>query len=902
MRLTRKTITTTHLSMLLAFVFIVGSACAQGDQLRKENSEAPRWVKTIPAQSVRPGGEAVVVDLGAYYAGLAEVTGISSVVFESLDPVAAHVVSSPVDGKPTAVSLSATGETSARRFVAASLRFDDGTSDQAVIVVDCSSGPGVTFTFKPASGSPANVFVAGSFNGWNASADRLEGPDEQGVFTAKVSVTPGRHSYKLVVDGNWITDPANPDGEDDGFGGKNSILNVAGSESAKTIMLLPLGPEGGGSDSEEPPVISHDPLPDSSPWIEWLIPILIGKLGEEIGRQFEGSVFFFSDQTNTKDALEGEDLRPCLILAGNRLLRTPQSADDDNENENPECWFGSEGEEGTVVMLMHIEKIYAQSPDGIIRVMLQDDAGTWAEATIHGPPQPHMQPDWRGRTIYFALTDRFANGNPENDNPIDDVNLRASTNYAGGDWAGLRAKIEEGYFDELGVGALWISAPNMQVEAAEKESVEPGNYYSAYHGYWPASPTETNPHFGSMEELRALVTAAHEHDIYVLLDLVANHTHESHPWRTEHPEWYGSLALPGGGQNIRQYDAHPFTTWFDSFLPAFDFEASPAAVDALAENAVWWIKQTGIDGFRQDAVKHIQPLFWRALTRRMRDDIELPEARRLFQVGETISGRGTIMEFVSGEMLDGQFDFPLYWTLREALGSNAVGLDRLASEIQSSIDEYGPEALMSPLIGNHDVSRFMAFADGDLTPGDGQDEKIVGWDGAMTVNHGRAYDRLVLAQALTLTLPGCPMIYYGDEIGLTGAGDPDNRRPMRFGDELTDRERATLASVRELGRIRKASPALKYGNYQELMAETDTLAFARVSIGRGAEKDQTIVSIIHRGRATEGIEIDLPLNLAGATSAEILYPLGARYAEAGVDGSKLTVVVPGASAMIVELH
>ncbi len=863
--------------ILVGWLCIAAAACAQGDQLAGGPSDAaPHWIKTIPIQSVRPGGEAVVVDLGAYYAGLAGVTGIGSVIFESLDPVAADIVASPVDGKPTAVSLSGAGETSARRFVAAALRFDDGTSDEAVIVVDCSSGPGVVFTFKPASGSVANVFVAGSFNGWNASANRLAGPDEQGVFTAKVSITPGRHTYKLVVDGNWIADPANPDGEDDGYQGKNSILNVAGSESAKTIKLLPLFSMPPQSEEEES--LSNNWL-DFSDWV--------------------GLV---SDEIETQVTVEDEDIHPCLIMAGNRLLPTPQSAEDDNEDENPECWFGRDEGKTPEVILINVAKVHAQSPDGIIRVMLQDDAGTWAEATIHGPPQAHMQPDWRGRTIYFALTDRFANGDAANDNPIDDANLRASTNYAGGDWAGLRAKIEEGYFDELGVGALWISAPNLQVEVAEKESVAPGDFYSAYHGYWPASPTATNPHFGSMEELRALVEAAHEHDIYVLLDLVANHTHSSHPWRVEHPEWYGSLELPDGGQNIRQYDAHPFTTWFDSFLPAFDFEASPEAVDAVSENAIWWIKKTGIDGFRQDAVKHIQPLFWRALTRRMRDEVELGEGRRLFQVGETISSRGTIMEFVSGEMLDGQFDFPLYWTLREALGANSVGLDALAREIQTSVDEYGPEALMSPLVGNHDVSRFMAFADGDLVPGDGQDEKTVGWAGDMKVNLDRAYDRLALAQALALTLPGCPMIYYGDEIGLTGAGDPDNRRPMRFAGELTDRERKTLASVRELGRIRKASPALKYGNYQELLAATDTLAFARVSIGRGAQKDQTVVSIIHRGRATEGIEIDLPLNLSGAKSAEILYPLGTRYAEATVDGSKLAVVVPGASAMIVELH
>ena len=256
----------------------------------------------------------------------------------------------------------------------------------------------------------------------------------------------------------------------------------------------------------------------------------------------------------------------------------------------PSPWEGAQAPAGLVTVtqqgnrieLKGLKSLDEPGVDGVVRVMACEPvSGRWGQAALYRTPGRLMQPDWRGRALYFAMTDRFCDGNPANSTPIDDERLIPAANYHGGDWAGLRAKIREGYFDRLGVGAIWISAINAQPDWAEKESVPPGHYFSAYHGYWPLEPDRVNPRFGSMQELQDLVREAHEHDILVLLDLVTNHVHRDHPWHRQHPEWFGSLYLPDGTRNIRKFDVHPFTTWFDDFLPSFDYLAHPEATEAM---------------------------------------------------------------------------------------------------------------------------------------------------------------------------------------------------------------------------------------------------------------------------------------------------------------------------------
>ena len=263
-----------------------------------------------------------------------------------------------------------------------------------------------------------------------------------------------------------------------------------------------------------------------------------------------------------------------------------------------------------------------------------------------------------------------------------------------------------------------------------------------------------------------MVDAAHEREVKILADLVLKHVHIENPLRTERPELFGKLTLSDGTQNLRRWDDNPFTTWFEPFLPAFDFR-NPETVDFLLEDAAYWISNYGLDGYRLDAVKHIRPDFWWRFRTHLRDQ---------FEAAIILSGDlpkpGRYFAFVGPNMLDGQFDFPLYDTLMECFALDTAGFVELEAALQASESVYGRSTRMSPLFGNHDKPRFMAYADGDLPDPDEADEEEVGWSKQLRVDNPEAYKKLKLAMTFLMSIDGVPMLYYGDEIGMTGAGIP----------------------------------------------------------------------------------------------------------------------------------
>ncbi len=170
---------------------------------------------------------------------------------------------------------------------------------------------------------------------------------------------------------------------------------------------------------------------------------------------------------------------------------------------------------------------------------------------------------WQDAIIYYALTDRFHDGNQENNAPVQHPEVKPPANFHGGDWKGIEQKIREGYFRELGINTLWIAPLNQNPDKAYQEYPEPHRWYTGYHGYWPVSPTRVEPHFGDEAALRSLVQTAHQEGMKIIADLVLHHVHIEHPWWQKHRDWFGQLELPDGTKNLRLWDKHQFTTWFE---------------------------------------------------------------------------------------------------------------------------------------------------------------------------------------------------------------------------------------------------------------------------------------------------------------------------------------------------
>ena len=486
--------------------------------------------------------------------------------------------------------------------------------------------------------------------------------------------------------------------------------------------------------------------------------------------------------------------------------------------------------------------------------------------------------DWRSAVLYFVFVDRFRNGDPSNDNPVPGVETAA--NYQGGDYRGVIDAIEEGYFASLGVNALWLSVPmdNPNTPGAGHD----GHLYSGYHGYWPSDLNKVEEHFGSMADLQELVDTAHQAGIKVLLDYAMNHVHVDNPLVAQHPDWFWPLAYNNSscvcGDGCDWNDSYEQKRcWFTDYLPDWNYQNEQARAFSV-DNAVQWIQNTGIDGFRLDAVKHIELQWLLDLRQRVRNEVEPQTGEHFYMVGETFeSGDRDVLKFyVGADRLDGQFDFVMRGLLVELLLRRSGTMYDLDGFLATN-DNYYP-GIMSTFIGNHDLARVIHSA---LDQPWGAWENGQPWSAPPPLpDYAAPFERLAVAYTFLMTTRGVPLLYYGDELGMAGAGDPDNRRFMQW-DGLSEHQIALRNRLQKLGAIRRDHPALWRGKRTTVSVSSDAFAYRQVSgddvvfvaLNRG-DVVTAVAGMPSKGRdlltgaATAGPQLNLPPRSAMIIVAE----------------------------------
>ncbi len=458
--------------------------------------------------------------------------------------------------------------------------------------------------------------------------------------------------------------------------------------------------------------------------------------------------------------------------------------------------------------------------------------------------------DFQAWNMYMILIDRFKDGNPDNTRKVDDPDIDPRVNYYGGDFAGITQTIESGYFNDLGINALWLSPITQNPETAygfwDQGGVE--TKFSGYHGYWPISSSKLDDRYGTEEEFKKLIDVAHENGIAVIIDYVANHVHEEHPVYQANKDWATDLYLPDGTENTQKWDEYRLTTWFDTFMPSLDF-SKPEVVDTMTDSALFWLENYELDGFRHDATKHIQLAFWRSLTRKVKENVVSQHGQPIYQVGETYGSRELISSYINSGMLDSQFDFSLFDAAQNAFGGDQ-DFDYLVDQTNESLKYYGNHNVMGYISGNHDKARFISLTSGEVRWD--EDPKKAAWTREIADPKAVAYNKLKLLFAWNMTIPGIPVTYYGDEFGMPGAGDPDNRRWMVFEDEqLNEYQKENKNITRKLMQLRNSEMSLLYGDFQFHLVEGDQLVYSR------AYFEEQAITILNKSDEEATIEVEL---------------------------------------------
>ena len=490
--------------------------------------------------------------------------------------------------------------------------------------------------------------------------------------------------------------------------------------------------------------------------------------------------------------------------------------------------------------------------------------------------------------LYLIMTDRFADGNPNNDQPGYD--RAAPRGWHGGDLSGIERHLD--YLHELGVTAVWTTPVASN-----------GNMPESYHGYAATDLYAIDSHFGTLADYRNLSDALHAEGMKLVIDLVPNHIGVQHPWVLDPPapDWFhGTLQSHRAAQSdfYELVDPHAprrawldiTTGWFTDGMPDLNQE-NPLVSRYLIQNALWWVETANLDGIRLDTFPYVDRGFWRDFHAALHSAYP-----RLTTVGEIFNGDPEVTSFFAGGVphngidtgLDTPFDFPVFFALRDVLTQDKP-MTELATVLRQDSLYPHPERLV-PFIGNHDTTRFLTEAGGS-TP------------------------KLKMALGLLATIRGTPQIYSGDEIGMTGGKDPDNRHdfPGGFPGDAhnaftkagrTPMEEELFAWTSGLLALRASHTELETGLEQNIYADKDVFAFVRAPDGAGCSTDHSTERLlIVMNKAQQRRLILLPVDetaLAGCSEfrAAKLTPAAA---PALVDG-KLQIEEPAESITVFEVR
>lgn len=458
--------------------------------------------------------------------------------------------------------------------------------------------------------------------------------------------------------------------------------------------------------------------------------------------------------------------------------------------------------------------------------------------------------DWDEAVVYFMMTDRFFDGNESNNKASGADTFGDNPGlYHGGDFAGVTAKLD--YLQDLGVNTIWLTpiVKNIQGVAVTDEGKEDVPYNAAYHGYWASDFTKLNPTLGTTEEFKTMISEAHKRGMRIMVDIVVNHA------------GYGTESTFADMLRDKSVSEGDIKSW-QSGMP--DFATENANVRAkLVEWQTAWMKDYGVDYFRVDTVKHVDSTTWAALKN------STTEVNRSFKmIGEYFgAGYASNGSTLGTGQMDADLDFDFNDQATSFVSGNISSVEKFLSARNSALNNT---YMTGQFLSSHDEDGFKAA----LMKGKGYTED-------------QATSAALVAATLQLTAKGIPVIYYGEEVGLSGLNNypyQTNRYDMDF--SLATENNVTYQHYKTMLSIRNAYTDVFARGSRTSILSSDKDGYDVIARCYG---DTTLYVGMNINDTAK--EVKVPVSLAAGTEVKDLYS-GATYT-VGSDKT-VTVTIPAA--------
>lgn len=430
--------------------------------------------------------------------------------------------------------------------------------------------------------------------------------------------------------------------------------------------------------------------------------------------------------------------------------------------------------------------------------------------------------DWDEAVIYFAVTDRFFDGDAENNDAygVGDYNIgeKGGSSYHGGDFAGLNQKLD--YLKDLGVNTIWIT-PIVENITEDQHDNKTDTATYGYHGYWASDFTKLNKHLGTEQQFKALLDAAHSKGMKIMVDVVLNHA----GYGTE--KYFNSILTDADGNSISMIrDSNNTISGDDKYdslsdLPDFVTE-NKAVTDQLVTWQTEWMSKYSIDYYRVDTVKHVETTTWEAFKN------SLTKVNPDFKMIGEYSGAGYANN--AGELGTGSMDALLDFDFNDFAQKFVTGdISGVESSLQKRNGAINNTATMGSFLSSHDE--------------DSLQYKLVN---ESKLSEEEAYNLMKVAATLQITAKGQPVLYYGEEIGQGGANNwplQTNRRDF----DWTELEK------------QKADSNSIYNHYKTMLAIRNayTDVFARGNRSTVAVSDADGYEVISRSYGNSALYVGM---------------------------------------------